>query len=166
MPLSGRCSCGTVTYDIVDEPLFTQACHCTDCQRTTGSAFTIHIVIPEETLSIEGRTTMAIVTSGSPHGCELHYCERCGVFLWVRYRYHQVPVIAVRGGTLDDPRAVTPQAHIFTRSKQPWIQIPADVPAFEKALDRNQAWPRSSIERYNALIKRTYPSGNLVNLSL
>jgi hypothetical protein len=152
--LSGQCSCGAVTYEIVGEPLFVQACHCTDCQTTTGSAFVVHVVIPEAQLQIQGDTSMSTVPSGSGMGCELHYCSSCAVFIWVRYLYHQVPVIAIRAGTLNDKQAVTPQAHIFTQSKQAWVQIPSDVPSFEQAADRDAIWPRTSIERYEALPKR------------
>jgi len=153
--LSGQCSCGGVTYEITGEPLFVQACHCTDCQRTTGSAFVVHIVIPESELRIRGRTTMSIAPTGSGQGCELHYCTTCAVFVWVRYLYQQVRAIAVRAGTLNDTNAVAPQAHIFVRSKQEWVLIPPDIPTFEGAADRSVIWPPESIARYDALPERT-----------
>ena len=80
-----------------------------------------------------------------------HFCTICGTYLWCRYRYHQVPVIAVRGGTLDDTAAVRPQVHIFTRSKQSWFLLPDDVPAYEGACGREGVWPEASVRKYNAL---------------
>ena len=153
MNLNGICSCGDVRYEIVEQPLITQVCHCTDCQRTTGSAFVIHIVICEKDLKIAGETRMAVVPTGSGAGCELHACNNCGVIVWVRYRYHQVPVVAVRAGTLEDTRAVTPAAHIFVDSKQPWVSVPSGSLAFSKGFERSEVWPQDSFERYEALPK-------------
>ena len=152
--LSGRCSCGTVQYEIRGEPLVTQACHCRDCQRTTGSAFVIHTVICEEDFEITGETRTGLGPTGSGNGCELHSCASCGVLIWVRYRYHQVPVIAVRAGTLENPDAVVPQAHIFLSRKLPWVSVPSDVPQFDEGVDRAQVWSKESIARYESLPKR------------
>jgi len=151
MSLTGRCACGAVHFVISDEPLFTHACHCTDCQRTTGSAFVVHLVVAEMDFEIEGGTQMSTVATGSGAGCDLHFCTQCGTYLWCRYRYHQVPVIAVRGGALDDTNQVRPQAHIFTRSKQAWLQLSDDVPSFLEAYGRDEDWPQASVERYNSL---------------
>lgn len=151
MTLSGRCACGREHYKINEEPLFTHACHCTDCQRTTGSAFVVHLVVAEVDFEIEGETRMSTIATGSGAGCDLHFCTQCGTYIWCRYRYHQVPVIAVRGGTLDDTSAVSPQVHIFTRSKQPWVRLPDDVPAYEEACGREGVWPETSVSKYNLL---------------
>ena len=149
--LTGKCSCGSVSYEVDGEPLVTQACHCLDCQRTTGSAFVIHTVICEEDFVITGKTRMGIVPTGSGTGCELHSCASCGVIVWVRYRYHQVPVIAIRAGTLKDPRSVSPQAHIFVSRKLPWVVLPTDVPSFQKGIERSEVWSKKSLERYEKL---------------
>ena len=52
--LSGSCSCGNVTYTIKDYPLFTQACHCKNCKKSTGSSFVIHTMIFEDDLILKG----------------------------------------------------------------------------------------------------------------
>ena len=152
MKLTGRCACGRIRYKIKDKPLFTQACHCTDCQRTTGSAFVVHLIVAEGDFEIEGETRSATVPTGSGAGCDLHFCAKCGVYIWCRYLYHKVPVLAVRGGTLDDTNAVRPQAHIFTRSMQSWVRLPEDVPAYAEGCDRNEVWPAKSLKKYNALV--------------
>lgn len=151
---TGRCSCGAVTYELTGEPLFTQACHCLDCQRSTGSAFVVHAVTVEDDLKVQGETKMAIVPSGSDAGCEAHACAVCMDYVWMRYRYHKVPVIALRVGTLDDPTAFQPQAHIFVRSKQPWLTLSDGKPQFEQAAAREDVWPPESVARYDALPKR------------
>ncbi|MEM7541162.1 MAG: GFA family protein [Pseudomonadota bacterium] len=150
--LLGKCACEKVRYEIKGEPLVTQACHCEDCQRTTGAAFVIHAVVCEEDFHITGDTHMGIGPTGSGTGCELHACVSCGVMIWVRYLYHKVPVIAVRVGTLEDPSALTPQAHIFTSRKVAWLSIPDDVPSFAQGIDRSKVWPQESIDRYDSLL--------------
>ena len=154
MGLSGRCSCGEVRYAVRGEPLATQACHCVDCQRTTGSAFVIHTIVIETDFEISGTTAMGIGPTGSGAGCELHRCVACGVIVWVRYRILPVGVIAIRAGTLDDPNAVRPLAHIFTSQRPSWVVLPDDVPVFDEGTDRRLIWPRTSIERYDALPRR------------
>lgn len=153
--LSGKCACGQVHYVISGSPLITQACHCEDCQRTTGSAFVIHTIVCEEDFSVAGEMRMGIGPTGSGAGCELHSCAQCGVLVWVRYRYHQVPVIAVRAGTLNDPSSVTPKAHIFLKNRLPWMLIPPETPCFEGGVTREEIWSRDSLERYNALPTRS-----------
>lgn len=154
MAMTGRCACGAVTYEVVNAPLFTQACHCRDCQRTTGSAFVVHAVMVEDDLKLEGKTRMVVVPSGSGAGCELHACAVCADYVWVRYLYHRVPVIALRTGTLDDPSLLPPQAHIFVRSKQPWLALTDGLPQFEEAFARDAVWPAESVARYEALPPR------------
>ena len=58
----------------------------------------------------------------------------------------------MRVGTLDQPSALTPQAHIFTRSKQPWMVLPEGVPAFERYYSTKELWPAASLERRNAAL--------------
>ena len=149
--LTGQCACANVQYEILDEPLVTQICHCKDCQRTTGSAFVIHIVLCEMDLKISGQTEMSLGPSGSGAGCELHRCANCGVIIWVRYRYHRVPVIAVRAGTLIDPSQVKPAAQIFVDSKRAWLGVSPDIPAYSKGAERSEFWPAESIKRYDTL---------------
>ena len=149
--LTGRCSCGGVTYRISQDALFTLACHCRDCQRSTGSAFVIHLVVAERDFEISGTTNQSTLPTGSGGGREIHYCSECATSIWCRYFYHKVAVIAVRGGTLDDTNAIRPQAHIFTRSKQSWVEIPKNVPAYEEMLVRSEVWSQESIDKYESL---------------
>jgi hypothetical protein len=151
MALKGRCACGRVTYQINDEPLFTQACHCLDCQRTTGSAFVVHMVVAEQDFSIDGELNSSVIPTGSGKGCEIYACSHCSTFIWCRYLYHKVPVIAVRSGTLLDPNAVRPQAHLFTASKQTWMTLSDEVPVFDGMSDRGAVWPMESVQKYDSL---------------
>jgi hypothetical protein len=155
MAATGRCACGAVTYEVVGTPLFTHACHCRDCQRTTGSAFIVHSILVEDDLKLEGETRMVSLPTGSGAGSEIHACTTCADYIWVRYLYHQVPVVALRTGTLDDPSAYPPEAHIFVGSKQPWLTLGDGKPQFQEAFARENGWPAASVARYDVLPKKS-----------
>jgi hypothetical protein len=130
-PYQGGCQCGAVRYEIGDEPTGLNVCHCTDCQRQSGSAFSMSLRVPAASLRfISGtvKTFQMAGESGKPKDCA--FCPQCGTRL-----YHALPGspwVMVKPGTLDDPSHFKPVAHIWTRSKQPWIRIPDGMLAFEK----------------------------------
>src|SRR5215472_10171837 len=102
LPQTGGCQCGAVRYEITQAPIIVYTCHCTDCQRTTGS----------------GRVSTRWV------------CPECGVWVCTAPRPGST-VRNVRGGTLDDTSWLRPTAHIWTRSRQPWVPIPEGGRNFE-----------------------------------
>jgi hypothetical protein len=150
MPREGGCSCGAVRYRLTSEPLFTHCCHCLNCQRQTGSAFVINLLI--EAYRVE-------LLAGDPHPVDvprddgstqrIFRCPTCQVAVFSEYGRPEVRF--VRGGTLDDPSAITPDVHIYTRSKLPWITVPGTAPAFEEYYDMRALWPAASLERLNAI---------------
>lgn len=76
-------------------------------------------------------------------------CPTCQIALFSQYTLRQVRF--VRAGTLDDPAAVAPDVHIYTRSKLPWVELPESVPAFRVYYDTKKLWPAASLERLEAL---------------
>jgi hypothetical protein len=152
MTLEGGCACGAVRYRLTNSPMIVHACHCRDCQRLTGSAFVVNIWIESafvEIASGDPKSFGLAGGSGLPH--DLYFCGSCGTTLWSRYHAAPGDTRLVRAGTLDDPAAVTPDVHIFTRSKLPWLPLPADVPAFETFYRIDQVWPAESLERWRRL---------------
>ncbi|HVX97478.1 MAG TPA: GFA family protein [Polyangia bacterium] len=149
--LEGGCACGAVRYTLKSAPLFVHCCHCRDCQRQTGSAFVLNALI--ETARVERRGAEPVrsempTDSGRPHG--VYRCPTCGTALWSEYG-GVAPLRFVRVGTLDEPTALAPTVHIYTRSKQPWITLPAGIPAFEAYYDSAKLWPAESLARRAAL---------------
>jgi hypothetical protein len=150
MPREGGCSCGAVRYRLTSEPLFTHCCHCLNCQRQTGSAFVINLLIEADRVEL---------LAGDPHPVDvprddgstqrIFRCPTCQVAVFSEYGRPEVRF--VRGGTLDDPSAITPDVHIYTRSKLPWITVPGTAPAFEEYYDMRALWPAASLERLNAI---------------
>ena len=147
MTRRGGCACGAVRYRFDGDPLFVHACHCKDCQRLTGSAFAITMLIEEARFIVdEGEPLSGEVIAGSGGTKRTYFCGRCGSYLWSRPPARP-GLLGVRPGGLDETDWFEPQAHIWTRSKQRWVRLPPDVPAFETAYAEAELWPRESIER-------------------
>ena len=126
--LAGGCSCGQIRYRLTASPLITHCCHCLNCQRQTGSAFAINMLIEADRMEIvagEPGRVDAPRDDGSTQA--IYRCPACQVAVYSEYSRPDVRF--VRAGTLDDPSRVAPDVHIFTRSKRDWIALPDAVPA-------------------------------------
>jgi hypothetical protein len=147
----GGCACGVVRYRLASDPLFVHCCHCLNCQRQSGGAFVINLLLEAErveVLSGEPQTVDAPRDDGSAQ--RIFRCPSCQVAVFSEYGWPEVRF--VRGGTLDEPSTVTPDVHIFTRSKLPWVTIPDDIPAFDVYYDSRTLWPAASLERLDAIL--------------
>ena len=142
--IKGNCACGEVEYIITDKPLFTQACHCKNCKKSTGSSFVIHTMIFEKDLIVNGNVSSAELPTGSGKGYRAYFCVICGVYLYCKYEVAKGRV-AIRSATLEYP--LTPQAHIFVKDKDPWIEINDQAICFDTMYDRSKIWPKESLER-------------------
>ena len=150
VPCEGGCSCGAIRYRLTSDPLFTHCCHCLSCQRQTGSAFVINLLIEADRVDVLAGAPLPVdVPRDDGSTQRIFRCPSCYVAVFSRYGHPGVRF--VRGGTLDDPSEVTPDVHIFTRSKLSWITLPESVPAFEVGYDRNALWPAASLERLEAV---------------
>jgi len=150
-PTEGGCSCGAVRYRLLSEPLFTHCCHCLNCQRQTGSAFVINLLIETDRVElIAGAPQPVDVPRDGGSTQRIFRCPTCQVAVYSQYGRPEVRF--VRAGTLDDPSQVAPDVHIFTRSKLSWVALPDSVPAFEVYYDTKALWPRVSLERLSAVM--------------
>jgi hypothetical protein len=146
----GGCSCGSVRYRLTSDPLFVHCCHCLNCQRQTGSAFVVNILIEADRVEIVAGTPQAVeVPRDDGPAQEILRCPDCQVAVYSRYGHPSVHF--VRAGTLDDPATVSPDVHIFTRSKLPWVALPNGVPSFDVYYDMDELWPADSLARVRAL---------------
>jgi hypothetical protein len=149
--LEGGCACGAVRYRLESAPMFVHCCHCRNCQRQTGSAFVINALIETDriTLLAGAPESVRVPRDSGPH--DIYRCPSCRIALWSDYGGR--PALRfVRAGTLDDPAALAPDVHIYTRSKLPWVQLPAGVPAFEAYYHTQTLWPAASLERRRAIL--------------
>jgi hypothetical protein len=147
----GGCSCGEVRYRLASEPLFTHCCHCLNCQRQTGSAFVLNLLIEVDRVELlTGEPEPVAVPRDDGSVQRIFRCPACQVAVFSEYSRPQVRF--VRAGTLDDPSGVRPDVHIYTRTKLPWIELPEDVPAFEAFYDARALWPPASLERLRVAV--------------
>jgi hypothetical protein len=151
IPREGGCSCGAVRYRLASDPLFVHCCHCLNCQRQTGSAFVINLLIESDRVELLGRAPEPVdVPRDDGSTQRIFRCPTCQVAVYSHYGHPAV--LFVRGGTLDEPSGVTPDVHIFTRSKLSWVELPDSVPAFEVYYDSKALWPAESLERLEAVM--------------
>ena len=149
----GHCTCGAVRYRFTGVPLFVHCCHCRWCQRETGSAFALNAMIESDRVELlQGEVEKVHTPSASGKGQAIVRCPQCRVALWSHYAGMGELASFVRVGTLDDPDRCPPDIHIFTASKQPWVVLPDGMPAVPEYYDREQYWPRASLERRAALL--------------
>ena len=152
VPAEGGCSCGEIRYRLTSGPLFTHCCHCLNCQRQTGSAFVINLLIEADRVEMLAGAPQPIDVPRDDGGTQrIFRCPTCQVAVFSQYGRPEVRF--VRGGTLDEPSGVTPDAHIFTRSKLPWVTLQDSVPTFEVYYDSKVLWPAASLERLNAIMR-------------
>jgi hypothetical protein len=147
----GGCACGEVRYRLASDLLFTHCCHCLSCQRQTGSAFVINLLIEADRVELTaGEPQPVDVPRDDGSKQRIYRCPTCQVAVFSEYGRREIWF--VRGGTLDEPAAVTPDVHIYTRSKLPWITLPESAPAFEVYYDRKALWPAASLERFDSIM--------------
>jgi len=144
--LEGGCSCGNIRYRMKVNPLIVHACHCRQCQRITGSAFVMNALIEKTQVETLSGELSNFHIPGTYH--TVFFCPECATYLWSEYKSGRFDNCwFIRVGTLDEPDQLPPDVHIFTESKQRWVNIPKDTPSFEKFYSVKQTWTQSSIER-------------------
>jgi hypothetical protein len=148
-PADGGCAGGGVRYRIAREPLFVHACHCTRCQRETGGPFAHHAMVEFSAMTLlQGKPDFVKVPTDSGNTHWVARCPQCRTAMWNEHGSHRAVTRYVRVGTLDEPGRFAPQAHIFVRSKQPWLVPDAGIPAFDGYYDAAKLWPARSWLRY------------------
>ena len=132
----GGCLCGALRYITRGDPTRVTVCHCTWCQRRTGSAFAVESLFKKEQVEITGEIShFRSISDESGRWLELDFCPKCGTnigFTFERLPDHQM----IDSGTFDDPSWVSPEhyefRYIFLRSAQPWSDVPEGAQKFEK----------------------------------
>jgi hypothetical protein len=152
--LEGGCACGDIRYRLTAAPMIVHACHCRDCQRLTGSAFVLNMWIERKFVEASGPEPVAFAQPPGPSGGahDVFACAKCGTDLWSKY--HSVPgdTLFVRAGTLDDASQITPDVHIFTRSKLPWLELPPGARVFDAYYRRSEVWSPESLARWQTVL--------------
>jgi len=126
--LNGECFCRAVRYAVVDAFAYAANCHCSNCRRTTGSAFKPFAGIARDKFRvIKGDDNLMIYGEAAGHDA---HCRRCGSLLYSVVR--EGAFVHVAMGTLVDDPSIRPTAHIFVGSKAPWFEITDGLPQHQK----------------------------------
>ena len=129
---TGQCLCGSIQYEISEEPIITAACHCTHCQKATGSAYSLNICVPESGFAIKGETLRSYVDQGdSGLSLKRYFCHQCGSPLYTQA--DAMPgIMIIKAGTLDDTSEFKPVANIWSQSKMAWLTQDNKMLDFDK----------------------------------
>jgi len=127
----GSCECKSVSYGFNGDPLTCYACHCTDCQTSSGSAFGLSMIINDKDIEvIDGKVAIKEINVNRTK-VQKHYCAQCGTSFW--FSADEYPgIVALKPGTFDDTSWFKPIAHLWVRSAQPWITLDKETPQYEK----------------------------------
>lgn len=129
-PMHGSCQCGAITYSVSAEPVFTYACHCHNCQKRTGSACSLGMVVMTDSLDVQGALTAWTRVSDRGRENTRYSCAACGNIIY-GIGADSPELAKLQAGTLEDTSGVLPEVHMWTCSKQPWLQLPPDVTCFD-----------------------------------
>jgi hypothetical protein len=145
----GGCGCGAIRFALKAAPMIVHACHCTDCQTISGSAFVLNAWIEREQVALLSGQPASHKFSNNGRDNRVYFCAQCGTNVWTEYMKGSY---FVRVGALDDPALLPPDMHIWTCSKQPWLPLPEGVRVFEEYYDRNKEWPADSLAHLEAIM--------------
>jgi hypothetical protein len=156
--VTGGCFCGAVRYRLLTAPLFCYACHCADCHKHSGSVYACYTSIEADFLASISSTAPNTSTRKRPSGVIRRQatCPECATWVWSEsFLEGQEPVtIDVRTGTLDHPELMEPDLHSHIESRIPWVLLPEGARTCVGAFDFRKEWPKSSVKRYDAAMKR------------
>jgi hypothetical protein len=146
MAASGSCQCGEVHYTVDGDALMTYVCHCKDCQKRTGSAFSMGAIYPVSAITVTGDLSTWERTSDEGSTNTRYSCKHCGNIIY-GIGSSSPDFIKLQPGTLDDTSHINADAHIWTRSAQAWLVFPENALKYETQ-------PGQLIEIFQAVMER------------
>jgi hypothetical protein len=124
MARTGQCLCGQITYELEGDLLATAVCHCDHCQRQSGGAFSVNLIVLESQMAVSG--TLSTFEDRGENGDAVYvyrrFCGDCGSPI-LSALVQPAGVIAVKAGTLDDRSDVVPTVQAWCEHKQPWVEL-------------------------------------------
>ena len=115
-----HCSCGSLRAEATGEPALLGVCHCTACQRRTGSAFGVGTYFSKEQVRAEGPNKVYVRGSDSGRKIEQHFCPACGsTVFW--YSEHFPDLIGIAFGAFADPSMPWPPVSVWETTRHPWV---------------------------------------------
>lgn len=153
--ITGSCFCNSIRYRLLSSPLYCYACHCADCQKSTGSAFALLLSIETSNVRVLSEIPpVAIHRESKPGLFDRHVeCPTCKTELW-SHNVFGTAIADVRVGTLDLPSLMEPDLHIFVESKIDWVILPDGAKSTPRDFKPKEMWPQSSLKRLDACLQK------------
>jgi hypothetical protein len=148
--LHGGCCCGSLRYKLLSAPLFCHACHCNECQKQTGSVCSLAATIEGDRISYISETQPMVKDATT---FKRAMCPQCWSTIWTSGTWTP-GLLALQIGTLDLPSLMEPDMHEFIEGKIEWIGLPEGARTCKGDFDKRKYWPKQSLERYVAYMKR------------
>ena len=146
--MEGGCTCGHVRYRLAGKPLIVHACHCSWCQRETGTAHGLNALYEADRVEhLKADPEFIQTPSASGKGQRIARCPNCKVAIWSNYPQAGPAVRFVRVGTMDSPGEYPPDIHIFTSSKLPWVTFPDRARVVAEFYNLDEVWSDDAKER-------------------
>lgn len=127
--ITGGCLCGKIRYSATAEPALVAVCHCQNCQKQTGTAFSIVVGVPKSAVSIEGQLKTFHDRGDSGQPVDRYFCPDCGSPIFSELAV--MPELRfIKAGTLDDTTWLDPKMHVYCDSAEKWVHIPEENQKF------------------------------------
>lgn len=131
---TGGCHCGAVRYEGRAEPELTFFCHCVDCQKESGGPFSVELYVSRDSVSISGELHEYTVIGDSGNAVTRKFCETCSSPIVIELA-GDPEHLCIKAGSLDDASWLSPQMHLYTAKKQPWVHVSDDLPQYPGDLE-------------------------------
>ena len=132
MGRSGGCLCGAIRYQIPETSFMEAICHCKNCQKQAGSAFSTLAGIKKSDFKLTGEPKVFVdIATDSGASVERFFCGTCGSPIYSALP-SQPDIIYLKTGTLDDTSEFTPSIHVWASTKQNWVEIDKNLPQLQK----------------------------------
>ena len=135
----GSCQCGAIKIAIKTDRLVSYVCHCLECKKQSASAFAISVPLKTAEVTITGK--LSVYTRAAHSGAETscYFCENCGTRI-----YHQSSNsperLTLKGGVLECTESLNPVAHLWTKRKADWVELPVSIESYREQPDDLTAW--------------------------
>jgi hypothetical protein len=155
MIMEGGCTCGNVRYRLAGKPMIVHACHCSWCQRETGTAHALNALYEADRVEhLKAEPEFIQTPTASGRGQRVARCPNCKVAIWSNYPQAGPAVRFVRVGTMDSPGEYPPDIHIFTSSKLPWVTFPDRARVVAEFYNLDEVWSDDAKERLRIMRDR------------
>ena len=129
----GGCLCGQVRYRVPAKPVETVVCHCRNCQKQAGSAFSVVAFFPRDSLQLEGELQTFEDKGTSGQTVFRRFCGNCGSPVITDTEHApEMGLIFIKAGTLDEVDDLVPSVHVWTERKHCWLTLAKDQVQLER----------------------------------